>query len=75
MEEENLRWCECIAEPRGEGGLEGYVKGELYRYQLMEEAHYPPYCRVYPDQDNPEYYETCGPVTFSKFFTPALPAL
>lgn len=56
---------ECIYEPRGYSGLEGYQFGEKYKAQLcsVEGRHY---YRVYPSDDG--YYETCGKISFNKFF-------
>jgi hypothetical protein len=64
--------CECIAEPMGESGLEGYNEGDWYIYEHMsEDKNKKPYYRIY---NNGEYgillgyYETCGVNTFKKFF-------
>ena len=62
--------CSCTHEPRGLNGLEGYQRGENYRYVKVADkenpakAHY----RVFPSSLEPEYYETCGPIIFDKFF-------
>ena len=56
----------CIYEPRGEHGLEGYQRGELYRCQFVQEImsrHY----RIYPGEPA-DYYECAIPRTFTKFF-------
>jgi len=58
----------CILEPRGQGGLEGYCLDEKYQYERMEPADKPPYYRVWPVADT-EYYETCSPQKFNRFFT------
>lgn len=66
----------CIHEPRdGAYGLEGYNLGETYRYQLLQGTA-GRYVRVYPGTGSesqqwsayPNYYETCGPDIFQRFF-------
>lgn len=58
--------CECIREPRGKGGMEGYDLRERYTFRRMKRV---PgggtYVRVY---HRPDYYETCGPVEFLELF-------
>lgn len=58
--------CECIYEPRGSHGLEDYMYGYKYRFQLMENLD-GKYYRLYPDW-NSYYYETCSNRIFSNFF-------
>jgi hypothetical protein len=63
----NIEICRCIEEPRGRNGLEGYVRGETYFCERCKNGK--PYWRIWPESgDDSEYYETCGPMTFSKFF-------
>jgi hypothetical protein len=67
--------CECHTEPlNGAGGLEGYNRGSVYRFQLCKgpkERYY----RVYHDHPltPPDYYETCGPMEFLSYFREVLP--
>lgn len=61
----------CIKEPRGQHGLEGYNKGDIYHFQLCAFEDGEKYVRVYPAFDaswNQSYYETCGTGEFKKFF-------
>ena len=59
---------QCIFEPRGSCGLEGYCKGDIYRAEHFQaDVSGKPYYRVYPvEGDN--YYETCSPAVFNRFF-------
>jgi hypothetical protein len=57
----------CVAEPRGANGFEGYGLGQSYRFERCEDGE-GRYCRVYPDRDLPDYYETCGEVVFAGYF-------
>ena len=68
--------CECVYEPRGNGGLEGYNLGEHYPFQRCENEG-GEYIRVFPvqlDDSDPlkvsweNYYECCGTGTFKKHF-------
>jgi hypothetical protein len=59
----------CVAEPRGQHGLEGYGLGQSYRFERCEGAK-SRYCRVYPDVSFPDYYETCGEGVFDGYFEP-----
>ena len=59
----------CVTEPRGANGLEGYDLGQSYRFERCEEEK-GRYCRVYPDANCPDYYETCGEVVFAGYFEP-----
>ena len=62
--------CECILEPSGKGGLEGYVSGEKYRYMHMShDKHGKPYYRVFTSDLWPDYYETCDESLFRAHFT------
>ncbi len=60
----------CIKEPRGECGLEGYNKGDTYKFELCDkDKHGKKYVRVFlPNYGNGRAYETCGPGEFKKFF-------
>jgi hypothetical protein len=57
----------CVREPRGANGLEGYSLDQVYRFKRCqyEERRY---CRVYPDECFPSYYETCGERVFADLF-------
>lgn len=58
--------AKCMMEPRGEGGLEGYNRGDVYRFERIRAATGKTYVRVYPGDDN--YRETCGPGIFARHF-------
>lgn len=55
----------CQLEPMGDGGLEGYNSGGIYKYEEMQDER-GVYYRVYPDETS--YYETCSKMRFSKYF-------
>lgn len=55
----------CIAEPRGANGLEGYVRGSIYRFAKYRDDDRVVF-KVYPADG--EYAEVCGPTIFSRFF-------
>lgn len=57
--------CKCIAEPRGDDGLEGFVLNDTYKYQKLTAEDKKEYYRVYV---TPFYYETCGPKVFKRYF-------
>lgn len=58
--------CECIFEPRGDAGLEGFRLGGLFKYELcFNNRSGKLYMRVY---SFPFYYETCGRIQFNKYF-------
>jgi hypothetical protein len=57
----------CQAEPRGASGLEGYSLDHVYRFERCEDGK-GRYCRVYPNECFPGYYETCGDRVFAEFF-------
>ena len=62
-----MKRCECIEEPRGRKGLEGYSRGLKYRFEKRkEDKNGKPYIRVYPLEDY--YYETCSINSFKRFF-------
>ena len=70
----NQGYALCHNEPRGEHGLEGYLLGSLYKYQLIErEEDGKQWYRVYTSDRGvyPEsrYYETVACRTFGKYFT------
>ncbi len=60
----------CIKEPRGEYGLEGYNKGDTYAFEVCHPDKLgDKYVRVYHGStEESDYYETCGPGEFKKFF-------
>lgn len=60
--------AQCIFEPRGSCGLEGYCKGDNYRAEFFKtDVAGKPYYRVYPVEGD-DYYETCSPTVFNRFF-------
>lgn len=59
--------CRCLREPKGEEGLEGYMLGRAYRFEKMKKVNL--YFKVFPDENNPEYYETCGAYEFKRYFS------
>lgn len=64
--EEILGKARCIFEPRGDHGLEGYQLDEVYLYQECFDKK-GKYYRVFPTKET-DYYETCGPIIFKKYF-------
>jgi hypothetical protein len=62
-------FARCVTEPRGSHGLEGYGLGQFYRFERCEGGR-GRYCRVYPDESFPGYYETCGEIVFAGYFEP-----
>lgn len=61
--------AQCILEPRGESGLEGYSKGGQYEYEYRErDGNGRPYYRVWPLAGD-DCYETCSVHTFKRFFS------
>jgi len=64
--EENPTVVECIREPRGEGGMEGFQRDEIYKAQMISSPI--KYWRVWPCFDDKDYYEVCGSVFFNRFF-------
>ena len=62
-------FARCVTEPRGSHGLEGYGLGQSYRFERCEDGK-GRYCRVYPDESFPSYYETCGEIVFAGYFEP-----
>ena len=65
--------AECIEEPMTKAGLEGYDRGDRYRFQEcrmpLPGIPYRKYYRLFPDDDlAPEHYETCTPRVFGRFF-------
>jgi len=60
--------CLCVLEPAGHCGLEGFNIKSTYRYERRpKDKNGRPYYRVYHSDD---YYETCGPNIFKKYFKP-----
>ena len=59
----------CVSEPRGANSLEGYSLDQVYRFERCEDGK-GRYCRVYPDECFPGYYETCGDRVFAEYFEP-----
>ena len=57
--------CVCHNEPRGDHGLEGYQRDQIYFYQeLFDEKG--TYYRVFPTTSS--RYETCDVKIFNKYF-------
>jgi len=54
----------CTEEPMAKHGLEGYVKGQLYKVE-MRSIKRKKYYRVYHTR---HYWECIGPRIFNKFF-------
>jgi hypothetical protein len=59
--------CICIYEPRGDHGLEGYQLNDTYLFQICYDKKGKKYYRVFPTEET-DYYETCGPIIFKKYF-------
>lgn len=57
--------CECITEPRGDCGLEGYNRNDTYKFEKRKNK-YIYYC-IWPNANFTEY-ETCGPIKFKEYF-------
>lgn len=55
----------CKKEPRGDHGLEGYVKGEQYRIEKVPGVR--TYYRIWP-VDGDAYYETATSAIFKRYF-------
>lgn len=60
--------CECIREPRGEHGLEGYQLEQFYRYEFKRNKEGQEYYKVFPDSMFTSYGETCSRITFKRHF-------
>lgn len=64
---------ECVNEPMGAGGLEGFVRGAQYMVALVyNPRNNSTYYKVYHTGD---YYETCGSYTLWKHFRTCKPAV
>lgn len=59
--------CECIREPRGNYGLEGYQLGQEYRWQSIRLKSGQNSMRVFPEH-NIDYSELCSLNVFNKHF-------
>ncbi len=62
-----MKKAKCIRNPMGSHGLEGYELGELYEFQKCNHSEGVYYYRVFPTKGE-NYYETCGPIIFKKYF-------
>lgn len=60
--------CECINEPRGDHGLEGYQLGEFYKYDLRVSGCGKTFYKIYPDKNFASYGENCSRKHFNQFF-------
>lgn len=61
--------CECIYEPRGDFGLEGFSLNTIYKYELRVEPKIGLYYKVFPnDPFIPSYGSTCTNKAFRKCF-------
>jgi hypothetical protein len=57
--------CTCKVAPMGNDGLEGFIENDEYKYEyifIKNKGYY----RIYLEED---YYETCGPNIFKRYFT------
>lgn len=59
--------AECIYEPRGDNGLEGYVLGLNYLFHKIRRPDGRKYYRVWPSV-GVDYYECAGPTMFKRYF-------
>lgn len=59
---------ECVYEPRGIFGMEGYSRGDRYKYQMVKDDVRGKYFRLWPSMESPEYYETCSMFAFNRCF-------
>lgn len=59
--------AECIWEPRGELGLEGYQLGDIVTTIECRNSERR-WFRVFPDEGFPHYYEVCSIVGFNRYF-------
>ncbi len=60
----------CQREPRGDAGLEGYNRSDIYIFELCAFEDGEEYVRLYPNNGEwgSHYYETCGTGVFKKYF-------
>ncbi len=61
--------CECIYEPRGDHGLEGYQRNDKYFFEKAvnndtNKVHF----RIYPTLSRDNYYECCRKGIFKRHF-------
>ncbi len=54
--------CRCHTEPRGDHGLEGYLRNEYYLYEVFHALY-----KLYPTA-NSNYYEICSKRVFFQYF-------
>jgi hypothetical protein len=61
--------AQCIYEPRGDCGLEGFDLDNHYKFEnVKHETKGGEYYRLY--HKDVDYYETCGPLEFKRYFLP-----
>ena len=59
--------CICIYEPRGDNGLEGFIRNDVYNYEKViidRKVYY----KIYLDANSLEDYGICGRIVFKRFF-------
>lgn len=59
--------CECIREPMGDTGLEGYNIRDIYTFEKCRTDDLKKYYRLYTNPES-KYYETCGTTKFTEYF-------
>lgn len=64
---QELLMVKCICEPRGNHGLEGYLRDCTYKAVKCKDSK-GIYWRVYPSDGTPDYYECCPDHAFKKYF-------
>ena len=62
-------FCECKYEPRGDHGLEGYQRGDTYKWERKQNNSGEVYFKVFPYKGFPSYGETCSKNVFNKHFS------
>jgi hypothetical protein len=69
-EEKNIQHegiATCTEAPMSRSGLEGYVLDEDYKYEVIRYSK-AVWVRIYPDVNEPEYFETASSATFNNYF-------
>lgn len=66
-------FCECMYEPRGDCGLEGYQLNTTYPYERKQnittgEMYYKVFPINFLDKSDRTYGETCSKKQFNKYF-------
>lgn len=60
----------CLKAPKGQYGLDGFKRGERYKYQLRPQTATTSYVRLWPEGTDRTYLLVCAEDVFRKFFTP-----